>query len=61
MVDSTEFLCIGDEVALLLVSEDPIGQPNVGYMCVQMGKDTVRLACRALPHVAPGSAAAQTS
>ena len=30
-----EYLCIGDEVALLVVAEDP-AFPNVGYMSVQV-------------------------
>ena len=39
-MDNIEYLCIGDEVALLVVAEDTVF-PNVGYVSVQMGMDTV--------------------
>ena len=39
-MDNIEYLCIGDEVALLVVAEDT-AFPNVGYVSVQMGMDTV--------------------
>ena len=34
-MDNLEYLCIGDEVALLVVAEDP-AFPNVGYVSVQV-------------------------